>query len=346
MQSRTVLRIFTATRQREGAGFIVAQPIPHRQLRDHDADPFLMLHAFGPVMVDHRSPGAPWHPHRGFDTVTYILQGESQHQDSMGNKGMIRAGEVQWMRAGSGVVHDEGSRMARDDPARPSEGFQIWVNLPSTMKMSSPDYRQLTAETFVWHAYDQLGSTGTRVKIIAGRFHADNEDVKGAVESPLNEALAIPVLIADVRIAPGGIARLPLDEEMETAIVYVFRGAGRVFNGGLDTQGTIVKRDDCAVFKTTEGAGDKTFLHLAALQADEYKVTTDEAVPATTSDDLEAEALNHRGMSVLVLAGKRIREPIARHGPFVMNTDAELQQAFMDYHAGKLASVKGKETAY
>lgn len=335
---RRIAKIFTAHRQREGAGFIVTRPFPSGNLKDADTDPFLMLDAFGPTMTDYRSPGAPWHPHRGFDTVTYFKQGAGAHQDSMGNKGIVREGEVQWMRAGSGVIHDEGNPgLTRDDPPRPSMGFQMWVNLPAAMKMSPPDYRQLTADTFVWKPYGGLGSTGTKVKLIAGSLE---EGEAAGLASPLNDALAVSVLVADVEMVPGSQCVLPIPEGMETAIVFVYRGTVRAFNGAKDVGGSPASRGDCIVYGVDGGA-----LKLATPEPDEFG-PEHELPEQPTTDDLEKAARQFRGAAFMVMAGKRLREPIARHGPFVMNTEEELVQAFKDYQTGKLATVRAQETKY
>jgi redox-sensitive bicupin YhaK (pirin superfamily) len=334
---RRIAKIFTAHRQREGAGFIVSRPFPSRNLADADTDPFLLLDALGPTMVDHRSPGAPWHPHRGFDTVTYFKRGSGGHQDSMGNKGVVREGEVQWMRAASGVIHDEGHPgITRNDAPRPSEGFQLWVNLPAALKMSAPDYRHLTAETFVWRDYAVHGATGTKVKVIAGEL---GEEAAG-LRSPLTDALAVPVLYADVDMAPGGKCHLPIPDGMQTALLYVYRGAARVFNGAKDGAGGEVRRGDCVVYDTSDGGA-----RVEAMEGDEYP-PYDPAAEPTTTEELEEANQKHHGVSFLLLAGRRIGEPIARQGPFVMNTEAEIEQAFRDYQRGTLATTKATETRY
>jgi redox-sensitive bicupin YhaK (pirin superfamily) len=351
MPGRRIVKIFPAHRQKEGAGFVVTRPFPSVNLKDVDTDPFLMLDAFGPTMVDHTSPGAPWHPHRGFDTVSYFKQGAGAHQDSMGNKGIVRQGEVQWMRAGSGIIHDEGNPgLTRDDPPRPMEGFQVWVNLPAHLKMSPPDYRQLTAETFVWQDFTAHGATGTRVKVIAGDVSEQgaggeaespgSDAAPSGVRSPLTDVLSVPVMYVDVDMAPGAQALLPVPAGFETALVFVYAGTVRVFNGDKDAGGSSATRGDCVVYSTDDGG-----IRLAAPAVDEYVAETPLPEQPTT-DDLERKAREYNGASLIVLAGKRIGEPIARHGPFVMNTDAELRQAFADYHAGKLATVKAQETKY
>ena len=339
LPTRRISKVFTAHRQREGAGFVVVRPFPSANLKDEASDPFLLLDNFGPKMVDHRSPGAPWHPHRGFDTVTYFKRGEGAHQDSMGNKGIVRAGEVQWMRAGSGIVHDEGGpNMKPNDPPQPMEGFQLWVNLPAALKMSPPSYKHLTAESFQWRDFTAQGSTGTRIKVVAGTL-GDDDDAT-SVGAQLGESLGIPILYADVELAPGATCTIPVPPNMETCLVYVYKGTLRAFNGDRDSAGASAKRGDCVVFAAEAGA-----LRISALDAAEYPEST-RLPDAPTDDDLETEAFTYRGAAFLIIAGQPIREPIARHGPFVMNTNEELLQAFHDYESGKLAKVRAQETKY
>jgi redox-sensitive bicupin YhaK (pirin superfamily) len=230
--ARRLAKVFRAPSQTEGAGFVVQRPFPSRELKDAVADTFLMLDEFGPAMVNKKSPGAPWHPHRGFDTVTYIRHGSGAHQDSMGNKGVVGAGEVQWMRAGSGVIHDEGTPDTAKDGEWVSHGFQLWVNLPQTMKMAPPNYEQLTKDTFAWRSLDGwYGSEGASCKLIAGRIPAPptaDADAEGAtaaaadIASPFT-ALAVPVLYADVEVRPGGRVSIPVPDDLDTTLVYVYR---------------------------------------------------------------------------------------------------------------------------
>jgi quercetin 2,3-dioxygenase len=260
-------------------------------------DPFLMLDELGPKeYAKSEFEGAPWHPHRGFDTVMYLRAGEGRHQDSMGNSGIVRAGEVQWMSAASGVIHDEG----REHPGGLLHGFQMWVNLPAKHKMDPPQYQQLTADTFQWVPF----GTNSRIKVIAG-------EVPGIAKSPFS--LRVPILYADVEAGGGAEGYVPVPEEMQTAMVYVYDGDGSVFNGSTDAgHATTVRRKDTVLY--AESGGGISF---------------------TTPKD-------GAGVKFLVMCGKRIGEPVARMGPFVMNTQDELQRAVRDYHEGKLATVKGE----
>jgi len=297
---RTIAKVFTAHTQKEGAGFLVNRPFPGRVISDADSDPFLLLDELGPMDADRKSfPGAPWHPHRGFDTVTYLKKGEGAHQDSMGNKGVVRAGEVQWMSAASGIIHDEG----REHPGGELHGFQMWVNLPALHKMDPPRYQHLTKETFQWVDFGK----NSKVKVIAG-------SIEGATKSPFT--LTVPVLYADVNLGADSSVELPIDSSFETAIVYVYDGEGIVYNGPRDVTGTLVYRKDTVVYSSEPIANSV------------LKITS-------TS-----------GVSVMVMAGKRIGEPVARYGPFVMNTQAELDQAVKDYQTGKLVREKGSMVSF
>ena len=313
---RRIVKIFESPSQREGAGFIVHRPFPGRFLKDEQCDPFLLLDEGGPKEANIKGAGAPWHPHRGFDTVTYIKSGVGAHQDSMGNKGLIKSGEVQWMRAGSGVIHDEGppSGMTEEEFLKhgtKTHGFQLWVNLPPELKMSPPAYHHLTQETFKWVPVGK----NAEAKVIAGDISSDTQ----LRRSPLD--LAVPVLYADIVINASPEATVvPIDAIMDTCIVYVYSGEGRVFDGEGDEAGTVVKAKDCVVY------------------ADPVTTPRDSIKLVATS---EAE-----GLKVLLMAGKKIKAPIARYGPFVMNTDEELKQAMADYHHGKLASVKAADNRY
>lgn len=307
---RRILKVGKAHTQLEGAGFEVRRPFPSRAIPDSMADPFLLLDEFGPVDREAGGPGAPWHPHRGFDTVTYLKAGESAHQDSMGNSGRLVAGEVQWMRAGAGVIHDEG----RDHPGGLSHGFQIWVNLPQALKMSPPMYQQLSAETFVWTEYPSAANHKTKVKVIAGELPCS--------KSPLE--LSTPVLVADIVVERRGRAQILVPADLDTAIFYVYGGEGRAFDGADDKVGSVVRNGDFVVFQEPEESLRTT------------RAATFLGVENSGDDELQ----------ILLLSGKKLREPIARAGPFVMNTEAELEQAYKDYRAGTLAQVKGISHVY
>jgi redox-sensitive bicupin YhaK (pirin superfamily) len=234
--------------------------------------------------------GAPWHPHRGFDTVMYLKAGEGKHQDSTGNSGIVRAGEVQWMSAASGIIHDEG----REHPGGLLHGFQLWVNLPAKNKMDPPSYQQLKRETFTQHTV----APGVKVKIIAGK-------IEGVGSSPF--ALKMPVLYADVEAEPNASAFIPIGKELETAFIYMYEGT--------------------AAFQ------DAAKEHKASRKGTIFFNSDGDGIQFTASET---------GAKFILLCGKPLKEPIARHGPFVMNTQAEIRQAFQDYEAGKFVKHTAK----
>jgi hypothetical protein len=239
--------------------------------------------------------------------------------DSLGNSGEIRAGEVQMMGACSGIVHDE----MRDHPGGAMHGFQLWINLFAADKMSAPWYEHISAETLVWRDLKAFGSRGARVKIISGALPV-GENAEPAA-SPVKR-LAVPVLYADVDIAAGGEATIAVPAEpYDTAIVYVYGGGGLILGGGAsggsgasgdEAPATPVQRMQFALLAGDGGA---------------IKLVAGNGAP---------------GLQAMVLAGKKIKEPIARRGPFVMNTQQEVNQAFDEYFAGTLVKTKADVVTY
>lgn len=285
---RKVTGVVAATHTLEGAGFKVARPFPTADL--DMLDPYLLLDEMGPsVYAPGEAQGAPDHPHRGFETVTYMLDGEFEHQDSRGNHGTIRTGDVQWMTAGDGIVHSEmPSRRIQAEGGR-VHGFQIWVNLPREHKRTTPRYQSLTAADLT-----TVEGDGWSAKIIAGSLLG--------VEGPA--ATHTPIGAAHLTISPGGRVEIPLPEGHSGGI-YAFSGSGAVGESATE-----LPERSLAVFDRGEGS-------LLV------------AVPSEASDSMEA----------LVLTGQPINEPVARYGPFVMNTRNELIEAFEDYSAGRMGSI-------
>jgi hypothetical protein len=214
---REVTRTVTAHRQREGAGFIVRRPVPTQGLTM--IDPFLLLDEMGPAEYGPgEAVGAPDHPHRGFETVTYMLDGEFEHEDSAGHRGLIRAGDVQWMTAGAGIVHSEmPSRRIREDGGR-VHGFQLWVNLPSKLKMTRPRYQEVPAKSIPSAKTDDGRA---RVRVIAG----------AALGASAVVDTHIPIVYQDWSLDPGADVTVPLGAEHQ-AFAYVFGGAARVGDEG------------------------------------------------------------------------------------------------------------------
>jgi len=283
---RETTRIVTAHRQREGAGFIVRRPFPTQGL--DLADPFLLLDEMGPVDYGPgEAVGAPDHPHRGFETITYMLEGEFEHEDSAGHRGVLRPGDVQWMTAGAGIVHSEmPSRPIREKGGR-VHGFQIWVNLPSKLKMTRPRYQEVSAGK-IPEAKSEDGRA--RVRVIAGEALG----ARAVIDTH------IPIVYQDWTMDAGADVTAALPREQQ-ALVYVFQGAVRVGNEGAE-----VRDGQMALL----GEGDAVRLRGAA-----------------------------GGGRLLLLAGVPIREPVARYGPFVMNTQQELVEAVRDYQSGRMGEI-------
>ena len=276
---RRVERLVTGQATSDGAGVkltrVLTQPLQRR------LDPFLMLDAFGSDQPGDYIAGFPDHPHRGFETITYMIAGRMRHRDSAGNQGLLSNGGVQWMTAGRGVVHSE----MPEQEAGLMEGFQLWLNLAQADKMQPPAYRDIpSAQIPEWQG------DGTTVRVIAGHSHG----VAGAVQRPQTEPLYL-----DIHLAPGASFEQTVPPG-HNAFVYVYRGA-------LDIQGTAVPVQ-----------------RMALLAQD----------PDADGVRLQAGALPTRA---LLIAGAPLNEPIAQHGPFVMNTREQLYQAVQDFQAGRLA---------
>ena len=286
---REATKVVTAHKQREGGGFIVRRPFPSLGLEL--VDPFLLLDEMGPVeYAPGEAVGAPDHPHRGFETVTYMLDGEFEHEDSAGHRGALRAGDVQWMTAGAGIVHSEmPSRRIREQGGR-VHGFQIWVNLPARLKMTRPRYQEIAAARKIPTAQDRRRpGHGARDRGRgAGRSgrdrHAHADRLPGLVDPPRSG-----------RDRAGG-ARPP--------------GAGLRVRGRRPG-----RRHD--------GSG---------------RATTASSPCSARATPSACAARTRRGR-LLLLAGVPLREPVARYGPFVMNTEDEIVQAVRDFQSGRMGEI-------
>lgn len=287
---RTIKEIVVAEAVREGAGVIVHRPFPTRQI--DNIDPFLLLDHMGPnVYAPGSAKGFPDHPHRGFETVSYMLEGALEHRDSAGNKGVIAAGDVQWMTAGSGVVHSEMPEENFRELGGRLNGFQLWVNLPKSDKMTAPRYQDtLSANIPVYESEDK----SVWVKVIAG-----NSMGKQAVIST-----HIPILYLHVILQPGASfsQAVPM---AHTALAYVISGQGKFAE-------KIAEADQLVIFASND---------------------------SQESETIEFTAEGNQPLSVLLIAGQPINEPIARYGPFVMNYQAEIKQALVDYQEGRMGQI-------
>jgi redox-sensitive bicupin YhaK (pirin superfamily) len=272
-----------------------------------DFDPFLLLDDFRNERPEDYLAGFPWHPHRGIETVTYVLAGTVEHGDSMGNRGTIGAGDVQWMTAGSGIIHQE---MPKGDGQGRMHGFQLWANLPASLKMTDPRYQEVKA-TDVPVATDD---DGVQARIVCGTFWGKRGPVDGIAADPV---------YLDVSVPPGRRKSLPV-ETTRSAFAYVFAGSGKFCNAS----------DPLAV--PTEGAGwSDTAL---PSEADNRSL-----VLFDRGDEVTVQA-GDQGLRFLLVSGKPLQEPVAWYGPVVMNTQAELRQAFDELQRGTFLRRKTRGT--
>jgi len=280
MSARTVTQLITAQPTSDGAGVRLFRTIGSQAL--DSVDPFLLLDEFKSDQKTDYIAGFPDHPHRGFETVTYMLAGSMRHKDHKGNEGNLVAGSVQWMTAGRGIIHSE---MPKQDNGL-MWGFQLWVNLPAAEKMTAPRYQDIPPE----NVPETTLADGTNIRVIAGESAGLRGAVRGIVTAPLYLDVSIPSrTTCTLPVQPG-----------HAALCYVFVGQGRF--GVTDTNlGQLVAAQQLAVLSDGE----------------ELTVRTEE-----------------EAVRFLLLAGKPLREPIARYGPFVMNTREEIAQAFEDFRKG------------
>jgi redox-sensitive bicupin YhaK (pirin superfamily) len=289
-RGRTVAGIVNSIETLEGGGFLVRRPFPKASFSDFD--PFLLLDEMGPMEVaPGQAKGAPDHPHRGFETVTYLLAGDMQHKDSGGHAGRLRAGDVQWMTAGAGVVHGEmpSPEFLRDGGRM--HGFQLWVDLPERDKMIKPRYQEIpSAKIPKATSADGL----VRVSVIAGEAMG----AKAVIET------RTPIIYLHYRLEPGGVVTQQVPRDYN-AFVYVVDGAG--------------------LFGAESERGADGQMVMFAPDGDEVRI--------------ENQADAQAPLEVLLIAGVPLNEPIARYGPFVMNTEAEIHQAFDDYRRGRMGKI-------
>jgi redox-sensitive bicupin YhaK (pirin superfamily) len=290
--SRPIKSVTTAPQGVEGEGFPVRRAFAGVDLRD--LDPFIHLDQMGEVEYAPGEPkGTPWHPHRGFETVTYMIDGIMEHQDSEGGGGIITDGDTQWMTAGSGLLHIETPPEHLVTSGGLFHGFQLWVNLPAADKFLDPKYQDLRgSETVLLSTPDG----GVLLRVIAG-------DVAG-YQGP--GQTHTPMTMVHATLSPGAELRLPWRKDFN-ALAYTLNGAGTI---GVERRP--VQMGQLGVF----GGGD--------------------VITITADDQQESRSPS---MDVLLLGGQPIREPVAWHGPFVMNTRAELVQAFEDFEAGRLGRI-------
>ena len=300
--TRSIRKVLRSKPTREGAGVHLKRVFGFSEAPTFD--PFLLLDDFRSDDPSHYAQGFPWHPHRGIETITYVLAGEVEHGDSMGHKGVIGPGDVQWMTAGSGIIHQE---MPKGDSDGRMYGFQLWANLPARQKMMDPRYRGITSDEIPEVAFEG----GTVVKVIAG-------EVSG-IKGPVQDVVIDPEYL-DVRVPANTTFRYPTDRG-HTVFAYVIDGQGYFCN---ETDPFTYEMEGSNYFdiQRESAVGNGTLVLFD--EGDEISVST------------ESELVRF-----LLISGKPIAEPVAGYGPIVMNTQEELRTAFEEYRAGTFIKSRG-----
>jgi redox-sensitive bicupin YhaK (pirin superfamily) len=295
MTVRPIRRLIKSKPTLEGAGVHLRRAFGFGNTSDFD--PFLLLDDFRSDIPEDYLAGFPWHPHRGIETITYVLAGTVQHGDSMGNSGVISSGDVQWMTAGSGIIHQE---MPKGDPVGRMHGFQLWANLPASLKMTAPRYQGVVSAEIP----EATDDDGTHARIVCGTFWGKKGPVEGVAADPI---------YLDVTVPPGKLKTLPV-ETTRHAFAYVFAGDGKFCNAS----------GPLAV--PTEGVGwaDTT----PPREAENRSL-----VLFDRGDEVSVQA-GEDGIRFLLVSGKPLQEPVAWYGPIVMNTQEELRKAFEELQEG------------
>ncbi|HIE93644.1 MAG TPA: pirin family protein [Acidobacteria bacterium] len=295
MSIRPVKRIVHAQPTMEGAGVRLQRAFGFGDTSEFD--PFLLLDDFRNDRPDDYLAGFPWHPHRGIETITYVLAGSVEHGDSLGNRGSLGDGDVQWMTAGRGILHQE---MPKGDAHGRMHGFQLWANLPASLKMTTPRYQDVTASDIPTVVEDD----GTRVRVICGDFWGQTGPIDGVAADPR---------YLDVSVPPGVTRRLPV-ETPRHAFAYVFAGAGS-FRDASAPRPVKTELVDATGSPGVETVGNRSLVLFDG------------------GDEIVVRA-GGKGIRFLLVSGQPIQEPVAWQGPIVMNTQAELSQAFMELRQG------------
>ena len=295
MSLRPVKQIIQTTPTLEGAGVKLQRAFGFGKTKDFD--PFLLFDDFRNDRPEDYLKGFPWHPHRGIETITYVLAGSVEHGDSLGNKGKMSAGDVQWMTAGSGILHQE---MPKGDSQGRMHGFQLWANLPSSLKMADPRYQDIPSSAIPEVSEDD----GTTARIICGEFWGKRGPVEGVAADPN---------YVDISVPPGH-KKLIKVETTRNAFAYVFSGSGK-FRDASQPRAVL-----------TEQAADPN-------AGPEYDATNHSLILFDRGDEIVVQA-GDQGIRFLLVSGKPIEEPVAWYGPIVMNTSEQLQQAINELRSG------------
>lgn len=295
MSLRAVKQIIQSTPTMEGAGVKLNRAFGFGKTKDFD--PFLLLDDFRNDNPADYLAGFPWHPHRGIETITYVLAGSVEHGDSLGNKGKMTAGDVQWMTAGSGILHQE---MPKGDERGRMHGFQLWANLPSSLKMTDPRYQDIPSTAIP----EVTDDDGTQVRVICGEFWGKEGPVEGVAADPN---------YLDISVPPNQQKRLKVDTT-RNAFAYIFAGAG-TFRDASSPRAVLTEQTSTANAPTT------------------YDATNHSLVLFDRGDELVVHA-GPEGIRFLLVSGKPLEEPVAWYGPIVMNYQGELKQAMIELQGG------------
>jgi redox-sensitive bicupin YhaK (pirin superfamily) len=296
MSIRPIKRIVESQPTMEGAGVKLRRAFGFGTTTDFD--PFLLLDDFRNERPEDYRAGFPWHPHRGIETITYVLAGTVEHGDSLGNRGTLGAGDVQWMTAGRGILHQE---MPQGDPKGRMHGFQLWANLPASLKMTAPRYQDIPGAEIP----EVVDDDGTRVRIICGEFWGKRGPVDGVAADPR---------YLDISVPPGRRKAFAVEASRQ-AFAYVFAGSG-TFRDASQPFGVLTEK---------EGEGGETLIR--------ERTGNRSLVLFDSGDEVTVQA-GDEGIRFLLVSGKPIEEPVAWYGPIVMNTQAELQQAVAELRNG------------
>jgi redox-sensitive bicupin YhaK (pirin superfamily) len=295
MSIRPVKQVLQTTPTIEGAGVKLQRAFGFGKTAEFD--PFLLFDDFRNENPADYLAGFPWHPHRGIETITYVLAGNVEHGDSLGNRGSLGAGDVQWMTAGSGILHQE---MPQGDAHGRMHGFQLWANLPASLKMTAPRYQDVASQDIP----EVVDDDGTKVRVICGEFWGKKGPIEGVAADPR---------YVDVSVPPGQRKRLAV-ETSRHAFAYVFAGSG-TFRGGSAPHGVLTERVDGVDEVRRDETGNRSLVHF------------------DRGDEVVVQA-GDEGIRFLLVSGKPLEEPVAWYGPIVMNTQEQLRQAVAELRAG------------
>lgn len=296
MSIRPILETRLARPTREGAGVNL-----HRAFGFHDPqelDPFLLFDDFRNDNPADYTAGFPWHPHRGIETITYVLAGEVDHGDSLGNTGTLGAGDVQWMTAGSGILHQE---MPRGNAKGQMHGFQLWANLPASLKMTAPRYQDVTGADIP----EVIDDDGTKVRVVIGDFWGKRGPVDGIAADPQ---------FLDISVPPG-VKKTFMVDTYRRSFAYVFAGSGAFVDASAPMGVLLEKEVAGQELNIRDMSGNRTLIRFGS------------------GDEITVQA-GEEGVRFLLISGAPIEEPVAWHGPIVMNTQEELRTALADLRNG------------